>query len=95
MENILYDAKKKGSSHATNHICSRTVKPVRFFEKSFVLEVFEPATMFRLTNNGISNVYSYDSLGYKDKKLSLVNIGVIISPINATINGILNRATFF
>lgn len=53
---------------------------------NFVFEVFEPATMFRLTNNGISNVYSYDSLGYEFKSQSIVNIGVIISPANATIN---------
>jgi len=65
------------------------------YDKSFTFEIFEPATMYRLTNNGISNVYSYDSLGYEDKNQSRINIGVIISPSNATINNLKDTAIKF
>ncbi|MBR1984258.1 MAG: Ig-like domain-containing protein, partial [Clostridia bacterium] len=61
--------------------------------KSFVLEVFIPATTITL-NAPIFNVYDYNSLGYEYKDESIVDIDVIIYPTDASIANMQDNVTF-
>ena len=52
--------------------------------KTFVLEVFVPATTIKLDKR-IVNVYDYNTLGYEYKDLSTVAINVLVYPQDANI----------
>ncbi len=55
-------------------------------ELTFALTVFTPTRSITLSRN-VATVYSYDSLGYDYKELSVVEVYAEISPITATIYG--------
>jgi len=62
--------------------------------KTFVVEVFIPATKITL-NKSVVNVYDYNSLGYEYKDQATVAVSVLISPASAKIANDLSCVSYY